>query len=148
MNIERMQQAGSYLASLIDALTTRNQAPCLDLRKLKMVQETTNELWVELNRERAKCARLNRLMDNMHELFGPEEDASESQSSVESTQEPHGDALLTPEQRADVITAANATPDVVRSQGVEPSNGPGVLARSAEELTGSARFARDGKEAQ
>lgn len=144
MNIARMQQAGRYLASLIDALTTRHQAPCLDLRKLKMVQETTDELWAELNRERAKCARLNHLMDNMHELFGPEEDASESPSNLESTQGAEDDSGATTqgmEAQADMTTQECA-------QGVEPSNGPGVFPRSSEGLTGSARFARDGKEAQ
>lgn len=65
--------------------------------------------------------------------------AATTQESDMKAQAPHGNALLTPEQRAEVIAAANATPDVVRrSQGVVPSNGPGVLA-------GSARFARDGK---
>lgn len=121
MNIARMQQTSRALqdlARLVDTCPSGDVAlPNSNL--LRDANLVIDELWVELNKERAKCARLNHLMDNMHELFGPEEDASESPSNLESTQE--------------------------CAQGVEPSNGPGVFPRSSEGLTGSARFARDGK---
>ena len=136
MNIARMQQTSRMIARLLEDAAD-DQIIVLK-RQLQVIDEVTNELWVELNKERAKCARLNHLMDNMHELFGPEEDASESPSNLESTQGMEDDS---DKAQADMTTQECA-------QGVEPSNGPGVFPRSSEGLTGSARFARDGKEAQ
>lgn len=88
MNIARMQQTSRALqdlARLVD-MSPSGDVALSNSNLLRDANLVMDELWVELNRERAKCARLNRLMDNMHELFGPEEDASESQSNLESTQ--------------------------------------------------------------